>query len=384
MRSLFAFGRRRFTVGGLAVGAWGAVSGLFGARQAEAQGGVQMQKPGGGMQMQQKSGATQKSTIGGTAPFRAKVKGFEVSGGSKPGDTVTLKLTIETTGGGTKNVPWVIYRDNDVVIKADTKQNVAGGTTFEASTTWAATAGAHGFYGEVDPQNTLGEPSSQRGNNISARTTRVFSDWPHWLAAAKTGARTAVSTWQQRAMFVGITINGPVASGGRVVGPDLGGAIHDALTAAGMPGSLASGFGHAVDDIWKAWTDTIRVPGLPWYPAFAVFPGPQAPPTPNVPTPLASLAQDPGKLAPAALASRIKANIGVARDWPGAGGIDGYANWFSASVLAWIPMCQITNVMGKGPIPTFAPPYVPVGPVVGGDTVAAPGVFRTTSVPWLP
>lgn len=382
MRSLFAFGRRRFTVGGLVVAAWGVVRELVNARPAGAQGGVQMQKQGG-MQMQ-KSGATQKSVPGASAPFRAKVKSFDVSGGSKPGDTVTLKLTIETTGGGTKNVPWVISRDNDVVIKADTKPNVAGGTTFDVSTTWTATTGAHDFYGEVDPQNTLGEPSSQRGNNISARTTRVFSDWPRWLAAAKTGAKTAVSRWQAQAMLVGITINGPVATGGRVHGPDIGGAIHDALTGAGMPGSLASQFGHAVNDTWRAWTDTIRVPGLPWYPAFAAFPGPQAPPMPNVPTPLAGLAQDPGKLAPGALASRIRANIGAAKDWPGAGGIDGYANWFSASILAWIPICQITNVMGKGRIPSFAPPYVPVGPVVAGDNIAAPGHFTANAVPWLP
>ena len=30
-------------------------------------------------------------------------------------------------------------------------------------------------------------------------------------------------------------------------------------------------------------------------------------------------------------------------------------------------------VLGKGPIPTFAPPFVPVGPVMGGDNIAAPG-----------
>jgi hypothetical protein len=29
--------------------------------------------------------------------------------------------------------------------------------------------------------------------------------------------------------------------------------------------------------------------------------------------------------------------------------------------------------MGKGQIPTFAPPYVPVGPVVGGDVLSIPG-----------
>jgi hypothetical protein len=30
-------------------------------------------------------------------------------------------------------------------------------------------------------------------------------------------------------------------------------------------------------------------------------------------------------------------------------------------------------VLGKGPIPSFAPPFVPVGPVVMGDNVGTPG-----------
>ena len=384
MRSLFAFGRRRFTVGGLVVGAWAAVSGLFGAGRAGAQGGVQMQKQGG-TQMQ-KVGPAQKATTGASSPFRAKVKSFEASGGSRAGDTVTLKLMIETTGGGTKNVPWMIWLgDTDVVVlKEGIKQNVAGGTTFEASATWTATGGSHDFYGEVDPQNTLREPPAQRGTSTVARTTRVFSDWPRWIGAAKEGTKTAVSLWQQQAFFRDIRIMGINAMGGQVVGPDIGGAIHDALRAAGAPNQVANGIGHAVGDAWKDWTGTIRVPGLPWYPAFAAWPGPQATPMPNIPTPLSTLVQNPGKLAPGAVASTIKSRIGAAKDWPGAGGIDGYANWFSASILAWIPLCQITNVMGKGPVPTFAPPYVPVGPVVGGDTVAAPGAFRTTPVPWLP
>src|SRR5438045_3851397 len=39
----------------------------------------------------------------------------------------------------------------------------------------------------------------------------------------------------------------------------------------------------------------------------------------------------------------------------------------------WRSMQQGRRVRGKGPIPTFAPPFVPVGPVVGGDNIAAPG-----------
>ena len=41
--------------------------------------------------------------------------------------------------------------------------------------------------------------------------------------------------------------------------------------------------------------------------------------------------------------------------------------------LMWLPSQQIMNVLGKGPVPTYAPPYVPVGPVLNGDNIAIPG-----------
>ena len=31
--------------------------------------------------------------------------------------------------------------------------------------------------------------------------------------------------------------------------------------------------------------------------------------------------------------------------------------------------------MGRGPVPTFAPPYVPVGPVISGDNLSMGSVF---------
>jgi hypothetical protein len=34
-------------------------------------------------------------------------------------------------------------------------------------------------------------------------------------------------------------------------------------------------------------------------------------------------------------------------------------------------------VLGMGPIPTFAPPFVPVGPVLGGTSLPIPGALLT-------
>ena len=39
----------------------------------------------------------------------------------------------------------------------------------------------------------------------------------------------------------------------------------------------------------------------------------------------------------------------------------------------WLATTQVTNIMGTGPVPTFAPPYSPVGPVIGGVGTMIPG-----------
>jgi hypothetical protein len=48
------------------------------------------------------------------------------------------------------------------------------------------------------------------------------------------------------------------------------------------------------------------------------------------------------------------------------------------SFTIWSVNSQVTLVMGKGPVPTYAPPYVPTGPVVGGDAQSY-GPFLTTA-----
>jgi hypothetical protein len=33
----------------------------------------------------------------------------------------------------------------------------------------------------------------------------------------------------------------------------------------------------------------------------------------------------------------------------------------------------VVGVLGQGPVPSFAPPTIPVGPVVGGSVIPTPG-----------
>jgi hypothetical protein len=52
---------------------------------------------------------------------------------------------------------------------------------------------------------------------------------------------------------------------------------------------------------------------------------------------------------------------------------DAIATVLALAFLMWLPQQMVMLMLGKGPIPTFAPPYVPVGPVMGGDIISAPG-----------
>jgi hypothetical protein len=135
-----------------------------------------------------------------------------------------------------------------------------------------------------------------------------------------------------------------------------------------------------VSKCFKNWQDQVMVPGLPWYPAFAAFPGPMAPPMPNVPTPL--IACPSTKMTDITMPDSMKQEMISAFD----GGLkqkdkdkqhealfDAVATVLALAFLMWLPMQQVMLVLGKGPIPTFAPPYVPVGPVIAGDNIAAPG-----------
>ena len=139
-----------------------------------------------------------------------------------------------------------------------------------------------------------------------------------------------------------------------------------------------------VSKCFKQWQDNVMVPGLPWYPAFAAFPGPMAPPMPNIPMPLIAC--------PSAMMSQITVPEMMKTEMVNAfdGGLkqkdpdkqhealfDGVATVLALAFMMWLPMQQVMLVLGKGSIPTFAPPYVPVGPVVGGDVISTPGHLMT-------
>jgi hypothetical protein len=187
---------------------------------------------------------------------------------------------------------------------------------------------------------------------------------------------SAWSQWQSASTLVGVIINGPVASMGQVVGPPLMPLImSSAPKGTAQETKYSTAIAQTIGTGWLSYTGTIKVPGLPWYPAFVAVPSPVAPPMPNVPMPVAVLTQVTASISKGALKSQMVAALADPEAFHHQELFDCIADAFEKCFQTWQASTQVTNVLGTGPVPTFAPPYVPVGPVVGGVGNMTPGGF---------
>jgi hypothetical protein len=217
----------------------------------------------------------------------------------------------------------------------------------------------------------------------------IGSDFKEFHDAMIDAVQFSHNMWKLQAKFKDLKVMSLTAIGapGCLDGPELESNIKNAPMVASFAGNkkkhrdaVATG----VSKCFKKWQDKVMVPGLPWYPAFIAFPGPMAPPMPNIPVPLI--------MCPSAMMSEIisPSSMTSAMDDALDGGLkdkdpdkqyhalhDAIATVLSLAFLMWLPMQMVMLVLGKGPIPSFAPPFVPVGPVVGGDNISAPGHLMT-------
>ena len=193
--------------------------------------------------------------------------------------------------------------------------------------------------------------------------------------------RYGVDMWRLQAHFCNIQIMGQSAIGapGCLQGPQLLPWINQApgvYNATGYFKTLSNAVANAVSSNFKQWQDTVTVPGLPWYPMFVAVAAPFAPPTPNIPMPLMTcISQNFSKLAsPFQLETNIKSalpsEMRIAE-------MDMFIYTLSAHLVnyfvGWMSSQNVMMVMGMGPVPTFNPPYVPVGSVVNGYVIPSPG-----------
>ena len=187
---------------------------------------------------------------------------------------------------------------------------------------------------------------------------------------------SAWGVWQSAATLTGVIINAVTAAGGQVVGPPLTPLIlAKAPKATPQETKYSNAIAQAIGNGWTAYTATIKVPGLPWYPLFAAIPSPVAPPTPNIPAPVIALTQVAAPVSKAVLKGQMIAGLADPDALHHKELFDAIAGAFEQCFQIWQASTMVSNVLGTGPVPTFAPPYVPVGPVVGGVGNMLPGGF---------
>jgi hypothetical protein len=187
---------------------------------------------------------------------------------------------------------------------------------------------------------------------------------------------SAWSTWQSAAVLTGVVVNAVTAAGGQVAGPPLQPLIiAQGEVSTPMYMKYTNVIATVISTSWLSYTAGIKVPGMPWYPAFAAFPGPMAPPMPNVPCPVKVISTASAAVGCAAMKGQMIGQLGDPEAPCHKELFEAICDAFEKCHMLWEGTTMVTNVLGTGPIPTFAPPYVPVGPVVGGVGNMVPGGF---------
>lgn len=186
----------------------------------------------------------------------------------------------------------------------------------------------------------------------------------------------AIHKWMKLTTITGVIINGPVGiiTPGAVKGPPLGPLI---LASAPQETSqqlkYSQAIANAIGNLWQNWhlglSGTIMYP-----PTFAACPAPVHPPTPNLPQPLITLSSSgESALSPKNLKSTMEDNLGDDEALHAEELFDSIAKAFNTVFQIFKASTLVQNVLGTGPVPTYAPPLVPVGPVLGGVGNSPPG-----------
>jgi hypothetical protein len=186
--------------------------------------------------------------------------------------------------------------------------------------------------------------------------------------------------WRPQAYFTGIVINGSTATGGRIEGPSLdsfAGAVPGLPALSQWGKTLLDGVVAGFASAWSDYARTVYVPGLPWYPAFAVWTaGASTPPMPNVPCPFIGLGSQDALISSNGLDMTMRAKGAMNTPYQ----VEVYtavADVLGSALQIWRASQIVQNVMGMGQVPTWNPPYVCAGPVVGGTVLPNPGCLSS-------
>jgi hypothetical protein len=206
-------------------------------------------------------------------------------------------------------------------------------------------------------------------------------DWVAISKATRAAFGQSINDWIVASYVQGGWVKGPNAEltpGSLKSSVDVEQRMMQALAVARVPPAVARALASELGGSWRAWAEGFRLTLGGAYPKLAAVPGSMAPPTPASSAFPISRGTSAGeyRLSTASLAPRLLAALRMhaGRETAGLdGAIKELSTWVEASFRDWKTAAQVVGVQGKGPVPSFAPPYVPVGPVVMGDNISAPG-----------
>jgi len=196
--------------------------------------------------------------------------------------------------------------------------------------------------------------------------------WDAYLAAAQAAIAKGVDLWAAQAYVSTGEVHGSavfVAPGALTSDVDFRQRVEQALLKAGAPGDVAAAISGVAWEGWRGWTAGYSLSLPQGVPAFAAVPSPEAAPTPLEPVRLKD-GSSLGRIGMSADAQSeaLSQLLSERLKEPGAAdAIARYAKWYELHFAQWFQQVSVRGLVGKGPVPSFAPPYVPVGPVVGGN-----------------
>ena len=224
-----------------------------------------------------------------------------------------------------------------------------------------------------NPPTTLFTQATLNKYHVESAKT-IGDKFATYIEGVCGGICDGIDKWMKMATIVGVVVNGPTGQllPGNVIGLPLGplilaGAPMNTLQEIKYSTAIANAFG----PLWLPWH--MGLMGTLMYPPLASVPAPVAPPTPNVPLPLIALTS-PGEagLSPASLKGMMEVNLADPTALHASDLFDSISQAFNTVFQTFKATTIIKNVLGTGPVPSFVPPFSPVGPVVGGTAVGPP------------
>jgi len=209
-------------------------------------------------------------------------------------------------------------------------------------------------------------------------------DWNGIAKQAQEAFRTGVNEWIGKARIQGGTVRGPSATltpGSLVSDTNLEMRMVQLLADSRVPREIAVALAKVLATAWNEWAAGFQIHIPKAYPTLAAVPGRFGPPTPVVGAPFLSQGSSQGEtsLKASLLANRLTSALQMHATKAPASSLDtatkNLANWVDSSFSEWKAGVKMVGLLGQGPVPTFAPPYVPIGPVVAGENTSAATLF---------